>query len=212
MAAPPFAAPARRIATHPAGLGAGPRGLTLATPASRAALVMMSPGPASRDGAASSRVAAVGPTKVGACYVFRPPAGGAPPKGIVHFLGGAFVGAAPQVSYGALLTKVAAAGYVVVATPFRLRFDYLTLCDAVRSSAAGLFDSSANMSPHPASKQMYPYSHHFSHPCLYPQQLFTACPHAWLRQRLFRRLRAWTSHMFVTLHPSSHRSYTILET
>lgn len=32
------------------------------------------------------------------CYVLRPPAG-RPAEAVVHFLGGAFVGAAPQVSY-----------------------------------------------------------------------------------------------------------------
>lgn len=74
---------------------------------------------------------------MGANYVFRPPADAGPPRGIVHFLGGAFVGAAPQVAYGALLKKLAAAGYVVIATPFQLRFDYLELCDQVCEQGRG---------------------------------------------------------------------------
>ncbi|MDY7022609.1 MAG: DUF1350 family protein, partial [Cyanobacteriota bacterium] len=40
------------------------------------------------------------------------------PKAIVHFLGGAFVAAAPQVTYRWLLEAIAQQGYVVIATPF----------------------------------------------------------------------------------------------
>jgi len=40
------------------------------------------------------------------------------PKGIVHFLGGAFLAAAPQISYSRLLENLANSGYVIVATPF----------------------------------------------------------------------------------------------
>jgi|TARA_B100000524_G_scaffold207297_1_gene108404 hypothetical protein len=61
-------------------------------------------------------------------YVLRPPA---QPRALIHFLGGAFVGAAPQLTYGRLLHALAAEGYLVVATPFELRFDYLSLCSSV---------------------------------------------------------------------------------
>ncbi|PLS68485.1 MAG: hypothetical protein CV045_07640 [Cyanobacteria bacterium M5B4] len=47
-------------------------------------------------------------------WVLTPPR----PKGVVHFLGGAFLAAAPQVSYSRLLENLAQAGYVIVATPF----------------------------------------------------------------------------------------------
>ncbi|MDC0834616.1 hypothetical protein AY599_14445 [Leptolyngbya valderiana BDU 20041] len=40
------------------------------------------------------------------------------PRGIVHFLGGAFVAAAPQITYKFLLEFLARQRYVVVATPF----------------------------------------------------------------------------------------------
>ncbi|MEM9568149.1 MAG: DUF1350 family protein [Cyanobacteria bacterium P01_E01_bin.34] len=40
------------------------------------------------------------------------------PKAVVHFLGGAFVGAAPHVAYDALLTSLAEAGSLVITTPF----------------------------------------------------------------------------------------------
>jgi dipeptidyl aminopeptidase/acylaminoacyl peptidase len=40
------------------------------------------------------------------------------PTAIVHFLGGAFVAAAPQLTYRWLLEALASQGYAVVATPF----------------------------------------------------------------------------------------------
>ncbi|EFJ53275.1 hypothetical protein VOLCADRAFT_72563 [Volvox carteri f. nagariensis] len=43
-------------------------------------------------------------------------------KGIVHFLGGAFAGAAPQVVYSLILDSIAAAGYTAIATPYAVTF------------------------------------------------------------------------------------------
>ncbi|MBP0002030.1 MAG: DUF1350 family protein [Cyanobacteria bacterium SID2] len=40
------------------------------------------------------------------------------PRGIVHFLGGAFVAAAPQVTYKYLLESLARKRYAIIATPF----------------------------------------------------------------------------------------------
>jgi hypothetical protein len=40
------------------------------------------------------------------------------PKGVIHFLGGAFFAAAPHISYSRVLETLAQAGYVIVATPF----------------------------------------------------------------------------------------------
>lgn len=51
---------------------------------------------------------------IGSNWVLTPPR----PKGVVHFLGGAFLAAAPQVSYSRLLENLAKGGYIVVATPF----------------------------------------------------------------------------------------------
>jgi hypothetical protein len=53
------------------------------------------------------------------------------PRALIHFLGGAFVGASPHVSYRYLLERLAAHGYLVVATPYDLSFDYLATCDGV---------------------------------------------------------------------------------
>lgn len=40
------------------------------------------------------------------------------PKGIIHFLGGAFVATAPQVTYSWFLESLAQEGYAIIATPF----------------------------------------------------------------------------------------------
>jgi Protein of unknown function (DUF1350) len=53
------------------------------------------------------------------------------PVGIIHFLGGAFVGAAPQFSYGKLLETLAHQGYVVIATPFINTLDHKAIAVAV---------------------------------------------------------------------------------
>lgn len=53
------------------------------------------------------------------------------PIAIVHFLGGAFVAAAPQVTYCRLLERLAAQGYVIVATPFVNTFDHKAIAQTV---------------------------------------------------------------------------------
>ncbi len=56
------------------------------------------------------------------------------PIGIVHFLGGAFVAAAPQLTYRWLLEQVAARGYIVVATPFVNTLDHAAIAKSVLQS------------------------------------------------------------------------------
>jgi len=46
------------------------------------------------------------------------------PTAVIHFLGGAFVATAPQVTYRRLLERLALQGYLVVATPFINTFDH----------------------------------------------------------------------------------------
>jgi Protein of unknown function (DUF1350) len=53
------------------------------------------------------------------------------PKGIIHFLGGAFVATAPQVTYRSLLEHFAEQGYIVVATPFVNTFDHSAIAQRV---------------------------------------------------------------------------------
>jgi hypothetical protein len=53
------------------------------------------------------------------------------PKGIIHFLGGAFVAAAPQVTYRLLLEHLGDRGYVTIATPFMNTFDHVEIARSV---------------------------------------------------------------------------------
>ncbi|MGF1540517.1 MAG: DUF1350 family protein [Pleurocapsa sp.] len=45
-------------------------------------------------------------------------------KGVIHFLGGAFVATAPQLSYRSLLEQIGKAGYAIIATPFLNTFEH----------------------------------------------------------------------------------------
>jgi hypothetical protein len=63
--------------------------------------------------------------------LLRPPLDRGAPRALLHFLGGAIVGSSPHVSYRYMLERLAAQGYVVVATPYSLSFDYLATCDAI---------------------------------------------------------------------------------
>ena len=64
-------------------------------------------------------------------YVLRPSVADGPPRALLHFLGGALVGASPHISYRYMLERLAEQGYLVVATPYNLSFDHLETCDAV---------------------------------------------------------------------------------
>ena len=66
-------------------------------------------------------------------YLLRPTLTDGPPRALIHFLGGALVGKAPHISYRYLLERLAAEGYLVVATPYDLSFDHLTTCDDILS-------------------------------------------------------------------------------
>lgn len=52
-------------------------------------------------------------------------------NGVIHFLGGAFVGAAPHRTYRYLLEALCNEGYIIVSTPYKLGFDYLKTCDGI---------------------------------------------------------------------------------
>ncbi|KAL3793968.1 hypothetical protein HJC23_009451 [Cyclotella cryptica] len=74
-------------------------------------------------------------------YILRPPSssenGNAQqqqqqqPRALLHFLGGALLGAAPQLTYRYMLERLARRGYLIVATPYQLSFDHLRTCDEI---------------------------------------------------------------------------------
>jgi hypothetical protein len=63
-------------------------------------------------------------------WVLMPPR----PIAIVHFLGGAFVATAPQLTYRRLLERLALEGYLIVATPFVNTFDHRAIAQSVLQS------------------------------------------------------------------------------
>ena len=56
------------------------------------------------------------------------------PQAIVHFLGGAFVAAAPQITYRFFLEDLAKQGYAIIATPFVNTFDHRSIASEVYNS------------------------------------------------------------------------------
>ena len=58
-----------------------------------------------------------------------------PPSAVVHFVGGAFVGASPQLAYRLLLERICSKGFVIVATPYSMSFDHLRIAVRLRFSA-----------------------------------------------------------------------------
>jgi hypothetical protein len=53
------------------------------------------------------------------------------PIGVIHFLGGAFVATAPNLTYRWLLEQLGKAGYVVIATPFVNTLDHVAIARGV---------------------------------------------------------------------------------
>jgi hypothetical protein len=56
------------------------------------------------------------------------------PRAVVHFLGGAFVAAAPHITYRLLLEDLAQQGYAIIATPFLNTFDHRSIASEVYNS------------------------------------------------------------------------------
>ncbi|OMP10850.1 hypothetical protein COLO4_04222 [Corchorus olitorius] len=67
--------------------------------------------------------------KVGA-WVLKPKR--SEPKSVVHFIGGIFVGAAPQLTYRLFLERLSEKGILVIATPYASGFDYFYIADEVQ--------------------------------------------------------------------------------
>lgn len=61
--------------------------------------------------------------EISGSWVLIPPQ----PIGIVHFLGGAFVATAPQITYRWLLEQLGKEGYLVIATPFVNTLDHTAI-------------------------------------------------------------------------------------
>ncbi|XP_050364933.1 uncharacterized protein LOC126783499 isoform X2 [Argentina anserina] len=63
-------------------------------------------------------------TRSGSCLVIPPPAG-KKPRAIIKFLGGAFIGAVPEVTYSYLTKLLAKEGFLVISVPYNVTFDHV---------------------------------------------------------------------------------------
>lgn len=62
------------------------------------------------------------------CLVVPPPKGKLP-RAIIKFLGGAFIGAIPEVTYSYLIELLAKEGFLIISVPYNVTFDH---ADATR--------------------------------------------------------------------------------
>ncbi|KAK7377149.1 hypothetical protein VNO80_02569 [Phaseolus coccineus] len=75
-------------------------------------------------GDTSSRVNSKMYTKLDSCLVVPPTPNPSKPRAIIKFLGGAFIGAVPEVTYGYLIEFLAKEGFLVVVVPYNVTFDH----------------------------------------------------------------------------------------
>ncbi|EXC32358.1 hypothetical protein L484_004700 [Morus notabilis] len=69
-------------------------------------------------------------TEVEGAWVLKPRS--SEPKFVVHFVGGIFVGAAPQLAYRFFLERLSQKDVLVIATPYASGFDYFFIADEVQ--------------------------------------------------------------------------------
>ncbi|KAK9099596.1 hypothetical protein Syun_026641 [Stephania yunnanensis] len=61
--------------------------------------------------------------RLDSCLVVPPPEG-KKPRAIIKFLGGAFIGAVPEVTYSHLIDLLAREGYLIISVPYNVTFDH----------------------------------------------------------------------------------------
>ncbi|KAF8036145.1 hypothetical protein BT93_C1983 [Corymbia citriodora subsp. variegata] len=61
--------------------------------------------------------------RLDSCLVIPPPSG-RKPRAIIKFLGGAFIGAVPEITYGYLIELLAKEGFLIIAVPYNVTFDH----------------------------------------------------------------------------------------
>ncbi|KAK2965652.1 hypothetical protein RJ640_011728 [Escallonia rubra] len=69
-------------------------------------------------------------SEVEGAWVLKPR--NSPPMSVVHFVGGIFVGAAPQLTYRLFLERLSEKGILVIATPYASGFDHFFIADEVQ--------------------------------------------------------------------------------
>ncbi|XP_048607544.1 uncharacterized protein LOC106406111 isoform X2 [Brassica napus] len=77
-------------------------------------------------------------TRLDSCLVIPPPPNFKKPRAIIKFLGGAFVGAVPELTYSYLKELLAKEGYLIVSVPYNVTFDHEQAAKQVYQSNGAL--------------------------------------------------------------------------
>ncbi|XP_054817962.1 uncharacterized protein LOC129317649 [Prosopis cineraria] len=92
--------------------------------------------------------------KLDSCLVIPPTLNRGKPRAIIKFLGGAFIGAVPEVTYGYLIEYLAKEGFLVVLVPYNVTFDHAQAAKQVHERFQACLDAiltsglpQANLSP-----------------------------------------------------------------
>ncbi|GKV03721.1 hypothetical protein SLEP1_g15976 [Rubroshorea leprosula] len=92
-------------------------------------------------------------TRQDSCLVI-PPARGKKPRAIIKFLGGAFIGAVPEATYGYMIELLAKEGFFIISVPYNVTFDHAQAANQVYERFNACYDkllasgfSDANLTP-----------------------------------------------------------------
>ena len=81
------------------------------------------------------------------------------PQGIIHFLGGAFIGTAPQIAYQKLLTRLAEEGYCIITPAFLLQPNHDAIAAEVTESLARCLQQLYQKNPALTSQPLFGFGH-----------------------------------------------------
>ncbi|KAI5084045.1 hypothetical protein GOP47_0000214 [Adiantum capillus-veneris] len=68
--------------------------------------------------------------RVADCLVFQP-LPGRKPRALIHFIGGAFIGAVPEVTYSLFIELLRQQDFLIVATPYNVTFEHVLAAELV---------------------------------------------------------------------------------
>ncbi|XP_062097333.1 uncharacterized protein LOC133803345 [Humulus lupulus] len=79
-------------------------------------------------------------TQIDSCLVIPPPSG-VEPRAIIKFLGGAFLGAVPELTYSYVIELLAKEGYLIISVPYNVTFDHADAAKQVYERFNACLDS-----------------------------------------------------------------------
>lgn len=68
--------------------------------------------------------------RVADCIAF-PPLAGRKPRALIHFIGGAFIGAVPEVTYSLFIELLRRQDFLIIATPYNVTFEHVLAAELV---------------------------------------------------------------------------------